>query len=112
MATIPEFFLSLGDGNFEVLEEIIRDKYFKFITTYWLLKKYEEEITSVSYKQTKKEKLKLQVEFSEKANAKKIRDEMKEKVKEDDLETIVSLKLSGKTLSIEITRNEDEEILQ
>lgn len=101
--SMPEFITALSDNNFDVLEEIFLDKFLKFSQLYWLLKDYSDYITSLSYKETKKDKLKVEVTFA-KLKMDKILSELNESISEDANNILIWN--NKKILHIEITRDE------
>ena len=62
---MTDYLCALSEDNYEILYEIIRLKYRKFIRIYWLLKDYSDNISMLKYKEkTDKDKLKITVTFS------------------------------------------------
>ena len=61
---MTEYMNVLSENNFDILEEIIRDKYRKFTSLYWMLKEYSDFITSMKYKSSKHEVLKIELKLS------------------------------------------------
>ena len=59
-----EYISVLSENKIDLLEEIIKHKYKKFTELYWMLKDYSNYISSLKYKSTKKEILKIEVKFS------------------------------------------------
>jgi hypothetical protein len=101
--SMPEFITALSDNNFEVLEEIIEDKYTQFSQLYWLIKAYSDYITSLSYKVTKKEKLKVEMTVT-KLNINKVLEEMQKNIPDNSDILIWNNK---RIIHIEITKDED-----
>jgi hypothetical protein len=62
--TMTEYISVLSDNDFLVLEDIIGNKYRKFLTLYWMLKDYSDYIYSLKYKESKHDILKIEVCFS------------------------------------------------
>ena len=62
--TMVEYISVLSENKMDLLEEIINHKYKKFTELYWMLKEYSNYISSLKYKSTKKEILKIEVKFS------------------------------------------------
>ena len=63
--SMPEYIKALSDDKFEILQEIFENKYFKFLQLYWLIRQYSDYISSLKYKSTKKDKLKINMTLNE-----------------------------------------------
>lgn len=110
MKTIPEFLLAFTNGDFDALEDIFSYKYQKVMICYRLLEDYLDSIKSLAYKTTKKDKFKLEVTFK-KLDLDKIKHNIKNIIKKEELSPIVSIRVQGNALLFTVTREEDDEIL-
>ena len=97
-----EYVTALSDDNFEILEDIFTNKYRKFVQLYWLISGYSDYISSLSYKETKKEVLKVDLTLA-KLKVDKVMEELSEAINDDSCILIWNDK---KIIHIEITRNE------
>ena len=95
--------ISLMSDNFEILEEIFEYKYRKFVSLYWLISEYSDCITSMKYKNTKKETLKIDITLSSKVD-KLVKKINKSNISEDSQLTV---DVDGDTIKIEITKQEE-----
>jgi len=59
--SMTEYISVLSDNDYSVLEDIIGNKYRKFVASYWMLKEYSDYIYSLKYKESKYEVLKIEV---------------------------------------------------
>ncbi len=64
LITMPDYICAMSEGDFETLEEIFVDKYFEFIDCYWMLKKYSEDIATLTYDKKKKDGLSIKFTLS------------------------------------------------
>ena len=81
--SMTEYISLLSEDDFEILEEIFEDKYKKFVSIYWMLCDYSEYITSLKYKKTKKDTLKIEVTLS--SNIDKLINNINSKISDDNL---------------------------
>lgn len=100
--SMPEYVLALSDGDYDILEEIFTEKYQKFVQLYWLICKYSDYITSLSYKETKKEVLKVDLTLA-KLKVSKVLEDMNSEILDDDDILVWNEK---KVIHIEITKDE------
>ena len=91
---MPEYVLALSDADYDILEEIFTEKYQKFVQLYWLICKYSDYITSLSYKETKKEVLKVDLTLA-KLKVSKVLEDMNSEILDEK-----------KVIHIEITKDE------
>lgn len=100
---MPEYITTLSDNNYEILEEIFEDKYHKFTQLYWLLKEYSDSITSLKYKSTDKDVLKIHMTVEGLDNDEVV-DEIRNNIGED---CNVDIWNDGDIIHIKITKDED-----
>lgn len=51
----------MSEGDCDILEEIICQKYHEFLNCYWLLKEYSEFIDDMKYDDTEKDRLVIDI---------------------------------------------------
>ncbi len=100
--SMSEYVTALSDNNFDILEEIFTNKYRKFVQLYWLINGYSDYITSLSYKETKKEILKVDLTLT-KLKVNNVMEELSKSIPDDSDILIWNEK---KIIHIEITKNE------
>ena len=100
--SMSEYIAILSESNYEILEEIFEDKYKKFISIYWLIRDYSDYITSLKYKKTKKDILKIEITLT-KNNIDKVMKKIKSDINSD---SNVLVSNEGKIIKIEITKEE------
>ena len=100
--SMPEYIATLSDDDFEILEEIFEDKYQKFLDVYWLIRDYSEYITTLKYKKTKKEILKIEFTVT-KISVDKVMDQINSNIKSGSNILVTN---DGKVIKIEITKDE------
>ena len=98
-----EYISVLSENKIDLLEEIIKHKYKKFTELYWMLKDYSNYISSLKYKSTKKEILKIEVKFSG-IDVEKILTDLNNSIPEGSSALIWN---KGKTSFMEITKKEE-----
>ena len=101
--TMVEYISVLSENKMDLLEEIINHKYKKFTELYWMLKEYSNYISSLKYKSTKKEILKIEVKFSG-IDVEKILSDLNNSILEGSSALIWN---KGKTIFMEITKKEE-----
>src|SRR5574344_2114725 len=101
--TMVEYISVLSENKIDLLEEIIKHKYKKFTELYWMLKDYSNYISSLKYKSTKKEILKIEVKFSG-IDVEKILTDLNNSIPEGSSALIWN---KGKTIIMEITKKEE-----
>ena len=79
---IPNYLMSLSDNDGEKLEEIISNYYEEFLSTYWIIKKYNTEVDTSKYKKTDTS-LSLSYTFNKGFKVKPILKEIESTYKED-----------------------------
>ena len=99
---MPEYIAIMSECDFTILEEIFEDKFNKFREVYWLIRDYSDYITSLKYKKTKKEKLKIEFTLA-KLDIGKVVNQINSKI-EDDSNILVTTE--GKIIKIEISKDE------
>lgn len=52
-ANLPDFISTLSENQFEILDELITDKYAECIEMYWMIRNYADYITELTYNQKK-----------------------------------------------------------
>lgn len=62
--SMTEYISALTANNYERLEELISNKYRKFVTLYWLICDYSNYITLFEYKDTEHDKLKIKLKLA------------------------------------------------
>ena len=100
--SMPEYIAALSDNDYDILEEIFTDKYQKFVQLYWLICRYSDYISSLSYKVTKKDVLKVDLTLA-KLKVSKVLDEMNSEISDDSNILVWNEK---KIIHIEITKDE------
>jgi hypothetical protein len=100
--TMTEYISALSTNSFDILESIIEKKYQKFITLYWMLKDYSDNIFSLKYKDTKDQVLKIEVELSG-IDIDKVMSDLHDSISDDCSVLIYNEK---KKIHIEITKEE------
>lgn len=98
---IPNYLMSLSDNDGEKLEEIISNYYEEFLSTYWIIKKYNTEVDTSKYKKTDTS-LSLSYTFNKGFKVKPILKEIERKVETSILD--ISISSRGQTLTIDITK--------
>ena len=61
--SMTEYISALTENNYERLEELISNRYRKFITLYWLICDYSDFITAFEYKDTDSNQLKIKLKL-------------------------------------------------
>lgn len=97
---ISEFVTNLSNGDFSVLEDIFENKYRKFLSVYWMICNYSNNIKSLEYKKTKKDKLKINLTVD--INPLEILDNINNSISEDN----VNIKCEKNTIYIIINGEE------
>lgn len=94
---------AISSDDYDTLLEIIEHKYRKFCDLYWLIREYTDFITYLSYKD--REKLNsLKIEFKVSGiNTKNVVEELLTQTTNSESVVVSN---SGKTIIIEITRDE------
>lgn len=101
--SITNYLCTLSGCDYDILYEIVKNKYKKFIQLYWLLKDYSDEIDSIHYGEQKNENaLEILAVFKSK-NLKTVKKEILSSIKNDDN---VSIEISGKDMYITILKEE------
>ena len=101
--SMTDYISSLSENDYEILEEIFEDKYRKFVSLYWLICDYSEYITSLEYKKTKKETLKINITMSSKV------DKLVKKINSNiPTDGQLNMDVDGNTIIIEITKEESD----
>lgn len=100
--SMPEYIATLSDNDFEILEEIFEDKYKKFLDVYWLIRDYSDYITTLKYKKTKKDILKIEFTIT-KLSVNKVMEGINSNIKSGSNILVTN---DGKTIKIEITKDE------
>lgn len=54
----------LTEEDYDVLEEIISNKYKKFVTLYWILREFSNYIAMLQYKKSSHDSLMIQIRFA------------------------------------------------
>lgn len=99
---MPSYITALSDNNFDILEDIIINKYQKFIQLYCLISAYSDWITSLSYKETKHDVLKVDITI-----AKLKLDDVLSEINENILDNSnILVWKEKKVIHIEITKDE------
>lgn len=98
--SMPEYLSALSDNNFEVLEEIIDEKFNEFRQLYWLISDYSDYITSLSYKERKNDSLKVDLTLT-KLKIDKVMQQLSEAVQDD---ARVLIRNEKKVIHIEIRK--------
>ena len=99
---MPEYIAILSESDFTILEEIFEEKFSKFQEVYWLIRDYSDYITSLKYKKTKKEKLKIEFTLA-KLDVAKVVNQINSKITDD---SNIFVTTEGKIIKIEITKDE------
>ena len=94
----------LSEGDFSIFEEIITNKYRKFIEFFWLLKEYSDNISALKYKDSPKNVLKIEVTMAS-INIDEVLQDMQEKITDNENILIYN---NGKKINIEIKKEECE----
>ena len=82
--SMTDYLYALSENSYDILYEIISEKYRKFIRIYWLLKEFSDNIIMLKYKEkTEKEKLKISVSFSG-INANDVADKLRSCITDSD----------------------------
>lgn len=102
--SLPEYLFFLSGNDYDILEEIFDFKYRKFIRFFWLIRDYSEYITSLSYKTSKKDSLKIEITIT-KLKPDKMMESLKKNIKDTD-DILITNK--GKLIKIEIRKEETE----
>lgn len=100
--SMPEYITTLSENDFEILEEIFIDKYDKFLNVYWLIRDYSDYITTLKYKKTSKETLKIEFTVA-KLSVDKVINEINSNVKAD---SGIEVSKDSKIIKIKITKDE------
>lgn len=100
--SMPEYIATLSDNDFDILEEIFLDKYDKFLNVYWLIRDYSDYITTLKYKKTSKETLKIEFTVT-KLSVDKVINEINSNIKSD---SNVEVSKDSKIIKIKITKDE------
>ena len=73
---------AMSADDFETLEDIIINKYYKFRDTYWLIREYSDYISRLKYdKKSSKDRLKIEIELVS-IDVDKVLDELSNKIDE------------------------------
>lgn len=101
--SMPEYISALSDNNYEILEEIMEKKFHKFRQLYWLIKDYSDYTSSLSYKVTKHDVLKVDMTL-EKLKVEKVMEKLSDSIPDGANILIWNDK---KVIHIEISKNEE-----
>lgn len=104
--SMTSFINVISDSKFEILEEIIDEKYSQFTTLYWMIKSYSDYITKLQYKESKKEVLKIDVYFAH-IKPDIVLKKLNKYLDREELTGII-LKREGKVIHVEITKPSEE----
>ena len=104
--SMTSFINVISDSKFEILEEIIDEKYSQFTTLYWMIKSYSDYITKLQYKESKKEVLKIDVYFAH-IKPDIVLKKLNKYLDREELTDII-LKREGKVIHVEITKPSEE----
>ena len=100
--SMPEYIATLSDNDFEILEEIFEDKYKKFLDLYWLIRDFSDYITSLKYKKTKKDILKIEFTIT-KIKVSDVLEKINSNINSDSGILVTN---EGKIIKVEIIRDE------
>lgn len=99
--SMPEYISALSNNDFSIFENIIENKYQKFLTLYWLLRDYSDYISALKYEEANNNILKIEVTLSN-IDIDKVMIDLQENITGDIL--ICNYK---KKIRIEVTRDEE-----
>lgn len=99
---MTDYISALTESDFSKLEEIIEDKYKKFLTMYWLLKDQSELINSLKYNESDKNILKITISLLD-SDIDAVMNNLQSNIPKDGSVMISS---SNKKIHIEITKDE------
>lgn len=102
--SMPEYMKVLSDDDYEIMEELFTEKYRKFTELYWLIRDFSDYITSLRYKKTKKDILKITMTLT-KIDIDQVMGLIDEKIESNDH---VSVWNEKKVIHIEIHKDESE----
>lgn len=102
---IAVYLTTLSENDYDILEEIIIDKYQQFIDAYWYLREYSDYISRLQYKKTKKHNLKLEISMV-KLPMKEVVEEIRKRIPEVSKKNEVDLSYEGRVLYLTIRRKE------
>jgi hypothetical protein len=91
---------ALSNNDFSIFENIIENKYQKFLTLYWLLRDYSDFISGLKYEEASNDILKIEVTLSN-IDIDKVMVVLQENITGDIL-----ICNSKKKIRIEVTRDE------
>lgn len=101
--SMTDYISALTESDFSKLEEIIEDKYKKFLTMYWLLKDQSELINSLKYNDSDKNILKITISLLSDNDIDTVVCNLQANIPKDGSVVISSVK---KKIHIEITKDE------
>lgn len=104
--TLPAYVMVLSNNNFETLEEIIMNKYRKFLTLYDLLENYSSDIDTLKYTITKKNKLKIQLLVKDINSISMLYDNIQDNIQIRHTYDDISIWKDDNTIYIEIIKEE------
>lgn len=99
---------ALSDDDYEILEELFTEKYRKCMEVYWLIRDYSDYITTLRYKKTKKDILKITMTLA-KIKSETVLNELSTKLEDNDnILNNVLIWNEKKVIHIEIQKDESE----
>ena len=101
--SMVDYISALSNKDFSILEEIVRNKYEKFTELYWILREHSDDVKGLTYHDTSKDVLKIEVEVS-RSDLDEMVSCLLESVPEDGGQ--VEITGSGKKIHITIRREE------